>query len=176
MPAPGAARADVSAITWQTWDGGGRRRWGGEGRWAGHRHHHGPWFPFLLFFAFMAFGGGSLLMIAGMLLFTLLVVALVAGSVLLVSYVLAPAVQQLVATLTMGRSQRLAAAPATSAGSAASLPGYGTALVGASGKEVYRRRLLDVLKERYVRGEITLAEFEQRAGEIARDPSVRHLG
>ncbi len=172
-PAPGIARADVSAITWQAWDYGGRRRCSGEARWYGHRHHHGPWLPFFLFFAFLAFGSGPLLMMAGMLLFTLLVVALVAGGALLAGYVLMPAAQQLVAALTGRASRQLIP---RSAGSTVSLPRYGAAPAVVAGADAYRRRLLDVLKERYVRGEITLAEFERRAGEVARDPSVRHLG
>jgi hypothetical protein len=52
----------------------------------------------------------------------------------------------------------------------------GGALAAADGLDLYRRRLLDVLKERYVRGQISLAEFEASAARIARDPSARHLG
>jgi hypothetical protein len=52
----------------------------------------------------------------------------------------------------------------------------GGALAAADGLDLYRRRLLEVLKERYVRGQISLAEFEASATLIARDPSARHLG
>jgi hypothetical protein len=51
----------------------------------------------------------------------------------------------------------------------------GGALAARDGLDLYRKRLLEVLKERYVGGQISLAEFEARAGRIVRDPSARHL-
>jgi hypothetical protein len=51
----------------------------------------------------------------------------------------------------------------------------GGALAARDGLDLYRKRLLEVLKDRYVGGQISLAEFEARAGRIARDPSARHL-
>jgi hypothetical protein len=49
------------------------------------------------------------------------------------------------------------------------------ALAAVDGHDRYRMRLLDVLKERYVKGQISLDDFEARATRIARDPSARHL-
>ena len=51
----------------------------------------------------------------------------------------------------------------------------GRSLAARDGLDLYRKRLLEVLKERYVGGQISLADFEARAGRIARDPSARHL-
>jgi hypothetical protein len=51
----------------------------------------------------------------------------------------------------------------------------GGSLAARDGLDLYRKRLLEVLKERYVGGQISLADFEARAGRIARDPSARHL-
>ena len=50
----------------------------------------------------------------------------------------------------------------------------GGTLAVTDGPDLYRKRLLEVLQQRYVR-EISLSEFEARAGRIARDPSARHL-
>jgi uncharacterized membrane protein len=49
------------------------------------------------------------------------------------------------------------------------------ALSHRGGQSLYRDRLLEVLKERFVRGEITLAEYERRVTQVIRDPSARHL-
>jgi hypothetical protein len=52
----------------------------------------------------------------------------------------------------------------------------GGALAAVDSHDLYRLRLLDVLKDRYVKGQISLDDFEARATRIARDPSARHLG
>jgi hypothetical protein len=50
------------------------------------------------------------------------------------------------------------------------------ALAAVDGHDLYRKRLLDILKARYIKGQISLEDFEARATRIARDPSARHLG
>jgi hypothetical protein len=131
--------------------------------------------PLVVLLAFFAFGGGTLLFT--LLLFTVLSVvmaAAVAGTVLLMELAVVP-------LLHAAMRPRPAVARNRPEGATFGLPTAPAALApqrpaGSIGdRALYRRRLLDVLKDRYVRGEITLEEFEARAAQIARDPSARHL-
>ncbi|MGH2371068.1 MAG: hypothetical protein ACRDI2_23065 [Chloroflexota bacterium] len=142
------------------------------------RGHHGPFlplFPFAVVFLIVAFGSG--LALIGALLLAGLLAVLVINVAMLGRFVAGPS-----STATLPDHVVPPARPRDRL-SAAVVPGSRTSgritpggpLAGAGGQNLYRQRLLDVLKDRYVRGEITLAEFETRAGQIARDPSARHL-
>jgi hypothetical protein len=147
-----------------------RRGWHG-----GHRGHgHGGiWLPLVLLFLFVSFTGFWAL-------FTLLFVALFAATVALGAYAVGSLIARVLRVVLPGSMEGAApsltrptapirlAAPAPYRLSSGSLAATG-------GPDLYRKRLLEVLQQRYVRGEISLSEFEARAGRIARDPSARHL-
>ena len=44
---------------------------------------------------------------------------------------------------------------------------------GEIGQTAFRQQLTDLLKERYVRGDLTLGEFEARVGHLYQDPALR---
>src|SRR5438874_12688475 len=108
----------------------------------GHRHwRHGP--PFPLFIFFLIFGLAHLTLFLGVLLLATLTAALVVAAIVLASQSAAPALRHLSSRAMSGRRRsRLASRyePAE-----LQLPGP------ALGPDAYRRRLLDVVKERYVR-------------------------
>lgn len=152
-------------------------------RWQGHsqdhRHwRHGPPLPFFLIFVF--FGVASLPAIMGVLMLAALSMALMVAAVVLVTHGalpllrewFAPAAPAAPATPRMRGEYRRSRDSLTTRYSSADLRLPGPAL----STDAYRQRLLDVLKERYVRGEIALAEFEARVTQVVRDPSVKHLG
>jgi uncharacterized membrane protein len=149
-------------------------------RWQGHsqdhRHwRHGPPLPFFLIFVF--FGVASLPAILGVLMLAALSLALMVAAVVLITQGALPLLREWFAPAppaaprVRGEYRRSRDALTTRYSSAdLRLPGP------ALGTDAYRQRLLDVLKERYVRGEIALAEFEARVTQVVRDPSVKHLG
>jgi uncharacterized membrane protein len=116
------------------------------------------------------FGLTHMALFMGVILLATLTAALVVTAVVLATQVAVPALRgwssQTVRTMSGRRRDRL-----HTRYSSADLRLPGPAL----GPDAYRQRLLEVLKERYVRGEIALAEFEERATQIVRDPSVKHL-
>ena len=136
-----------------------------------HRHRHGFGFPFLPLFLFFAFANGALFV--GAVMAALSLVLFVATAVLVVRSVAIPVVQSIIASLAdLPAAPRLARrrAPVPAPRPAPAFPSV------ASGPATYRQQLLDILKERFVRGELTIAEFEERAAQVVRDPTVRHLG
>ena len=138
-----------------------------------HRHrHHGPPLPFFLLFIF--FGVAHFGPVVAVLALAMVTAALVFTAVTLIGHTAAPALRHVSwGALGGSRPNRLAPSPARYAPADLRLPGSGLA---AHGPEAYRQGLLDVLKERYVRGEIALAEYEARVAQVVRDPSVKHLG
>jgi hypothetical protein len=141
-----------------------------------HVHAHGGgWIlPLILLTVFAA---ASAQVILGFL-FLALVMAAVAFGAVIAGTMLARVVQALFAPATLpplpARGRRRE--PAVPAPALTPYRLSGGTLAAPDGLDLYRRRLLDVLKERYVRGQISLAEFEACATLIARDPSARHLG
>ena len=165
--------------------GPGRNGWGREPRgWPEGRtyvrHHRahacgGGWIlPLILLTVFAAAGAQVILGF----LFLALVMATVAFGAVIAGTMLARVVQALFAPATLpplpSRGRRRE--PPTAAPALSPYRLSGGTLAAADGLDLYRRRLLDVLKERYVRGQISLSEFEAGATLIARDPSARHLG
>ena len=136
------------------WRGG--RQWRRHRHW--HRHHRGPWLPLAIFFTIFALTHGAILGPLFMMAIAFIVVSAVVRTV----------IRQVMAESGRMRGE-LPRPPqrvfATSRNESPIL-----------GPNEYRQRLLDVLKDRYVRGEITVAEFEERARQIVREPSARHLG
>jgi hypothetical protein len=116
-------------------------------------------------------------------LFALLFAAMVVATVALGAYAVGTLVGIVFRVLlpgSTGHARRQVPPPAVPA-AAVRLPApapyrlSGGTLAATDGPDLYRKRLLEVLQQRYVRGEISLSEFEARAGRIARDPSARHL-
>jgi hypothetical protein len=136
-----------------------------------HRHH-GPPLPFFLLFIF--FGVSHLGPLVPVLVLAMLTAALVVTAVALFSQTAIPALRYFSSGALGGsRADRLAPPAARYSPADLGLPGPAAA---AQGPDAYRQGLLDVLKERYVRGEIALAEYEVRVAQVVRDPSVKHLG
>ena len=151
---------------------------GGRGWHAGHRGHGhgGVWVPLILLFLFVSFTGFWVL-------FALLFAAMVVATVALGAYAVGTLVGTVFRVLlpgSTGYARRQVPPPAVPA-APVQLPApapyrlSGGTLAATDGPDLYRKRLLEVLQQRYVRGEISLSEFEARAGRIARDPTARHL-
>jgi hypothetical protein len=147
----------------------------GRGWHAGDRGHGhgGVWLPLVLLFLFISFT-------SVWVLFALLLAALVVATMALGAYAAGTLIGSIVRVLMPGNAgtgKRRMPPPAAPARIPAPAPYRlsGGTLAATEGPDLYRKRLLEVLQERYVRGEISLSEFEARAGLIARDPSARHL-
>jgi hypothetical protein len=148
---------------------------GGRGWHSGHRGHGhgGVWLPLVLLVLFISFTGFWALF---MLLFAALVVATVALGAYAVGTLIGGVFRVLMPG-SVGAGKRRMPPPEAPLRIPAPAPYRlsGGTLAATGGPDLYRKRLLEVLQERYVRGEIALSEFEARAGLIARDPSARHL-
>jgi hypothetical protein len=147
-----------------------RRPWRAERGWhRGHRGHAfgGPWILLLLLLLVTPPGIGFLFFfLSALALITMLAIAAV-----LAGTYLAGLVQSV-----LPRAERTAPrSPGVMEAARAPYRLSGGSLAARDGLDLYRMRLLEVLKERYVGGQISLADFEARAGRIARDPSARHL-
>ncbi len=138
-------------------------RHGHRGR---HRHHwhHGPPLPLLILF--FVFAATHMATILGAVFLATITVALIVGAVLLARYGATEGMRYLASRRSRSRAGRIAAHRAAPH----------RRLAPAAGPTSYREQLLDVLKDRYVRGEIALAEFEERVTQVVRDPSAKHLG
>jgi hypothetical protein len=141
-----------------------------------HAHAHGGgWILPLILLTLFAGVGAHVIM--GLVILLLVMGALALGAVM-TGLVLARVVQAVfapAATRSLPQRRRQPEPAPVPAPLGAPYRLSGGTLAAADGLDLYRRRLLDVLKERYVRGQISLAEFEASATLIARDPSARHL-
>jgi uncharacterized membrane protein len=117
----------------------------------------------------LAFG-----LVVAALVLTVLTAAFVVTTMVLLSQAAPPVLRGGASPALRGR-QRARLNAGTSRYSPADLGLPGPAL-SAVGPAAYRQRLLDVLKARFVRGEIALAEYEARVAQVIRNPSVTHLG
>jgi uncharacterized membrane protein len=142
-----------------------------------HAHAHGGgWILPLILLTLFA---GVFAQVVMGLVIVLLVMAAMAFAAVMTGLVLARIVQAVfapAATRSLPQRRRKPQPAPAPVLPAAPYRLSGGALAAADGLDLYRRRLLEVLKERYVRGQISLAEFETGATLIARDPSARHLG
>jgi hypothetical protein len=135
------------------------------------RHeHHFPFFPLALVFFLFVFLNAELIVAA------LFALAICAAIVALFAFAVSPSLAGKAGQALGAGTGRLRESWRSNAAPAAPAPGVSANASSIAAPQAgYRERLLDLLKERYVRGEITLGEFELRASEIVRDPSVRHL-
>ena len=116
----------------------------------------------------------GLTMAALVLVLALLTAALVVTTSVLLSHAATPAVRGCSSRALPGSpSARLDGLPSRYAPADLRLPGPA---LSAAGPAADRQRLLEVLKARFVRGELALSEYEARVAQVIRDPSVRHLG
>ena len=151
LPPTGPVWAAMDRRAWKQ----ARREWRRQHR---SRHVHFP-LPLILLLVF--FGVTHIGAIVGLVMLMALTIALCVAGVVLTTRVAIP----------MLRSAFL------SADTPVAMPAPARPVLAVpAGPHAYRQQLLDVLKDRYVRGEITLAEYETRVGQVVRDPSVRHLG
>ena len=130
-----------------------------------HRHwRHGPPLPLLILF--FVFAATHMAAIIGAVFLATLTAALVVGAILLARYGATEGMRYLAARRSRSRNRSLAAHRA---------PADRRLSPVVAGPTAYRQQLLEVLKDRYVRGEIALAEFEERVAQVVRDPSAKHL-
>ncbi|MBI3970474.1 MAG: SHOCT domain-containing protein [Chloroflexi bacterium] len=127
-----------------------------------------PIVPLAIGFAFFTLVGSTVL-------FSLLLLAAVVAATIGVAVLLARVLLPLLHSVFVDRPHAPRVAPPRFS---SRLARDGVAPMGMArvpGPRPYQRELLELLKERFVRGEITVAELERRAAQIVRDPSVRHL-
>jgi hypothetical protein len=107
-------------------------------------------------------------------LLAMMTAALVVTAIVLLSHAAAPALDRCSARALRGSQRdRLHGRPSRYSPAELRLPGPA---LGAVGPDAYRQRLLEVLKARFVRGEMALSEYEAHVSQVIRDPSAKHLG
>jgi len=123
---------------------------------------------------FILFGMAHMGLIMAALILAMMTAALVVTAIALIGHAAAPALREFSSRAVGGsRRDRLNGRPTRYSPSDLRLPGPA---YSAAGPDVYRQQLLEVLKDRFVRGEIALSEYEARVAQVIRDPSVKHLG
>jgi hypothetical protein len=122
----------------------------------------------------LAGGGLAVGLAMTALVLALLTAALAVPAIVLLSHAAAPALRGCASRALRGSpSARPNGLPSRYSPADLCLPGPALSAVGAA---AHRQRLLDVLKARFVRGELALSEYEARVAQVIRDPSVKHLG
>jgi hypothetical protein len=124
--------------------------------------------------AFLLVGALAMGLMTAALVLALLTAALVVPTAVLLSHAATPALRGCSSRALQGSPRaRLNGLPSRYSPADLCLPGPA---LGAVGPAAYRQRLLDVLKARFVRGEMALSEYEARVAQVIHDPSVKHLG